>query len=1311
VASAVFYKLGLFDDTMAAKPPTELLPSDGELLGGVEFKLYPVTSTSTNPYTLGALIDTKTTSSSNVGKGTVTFGNLKVGQLYALVETAAPPNYTTLETPVYFYIDAAGVLRAEDGTPYLLNNGIIKNQHRDADGTLSIIKQDAHDPSSKLVGAVFTLERYREGDGWVLIDTLTTNSAGFASANALKWGVYRLTEVVAPDGYVKLPQQKTFIIGRFDIEPLFAYTFDNTLLDPHLIKGQVVQTFEVSIPSQAQALIDAKAYFAGLTPARPTQEVLNPDGTVTLVIGLSGATFEMKEYEGASVAEGDLNGTWTLSSNADGTINLPAGFVFKENNTYTFRELTAPQGYVIDTRVITWRPGSEAGSIINNNGIKWLFFDNVPQTHRIVVSKSDGTRDGWLPDAEFVLLYPDGTYVFFEGNDDPTVFITDADGRIEMPELPAGTYYLKEITAPNGYMLLSGYWRIVFDGPGSVELNDVDHFDPDVIDDGSNVILGELRSSGDVFARVTNFRNPVDIEFDKIAADTGDGLFGAVFELRTLDGESLLGTATSDANGVVRFIGITPDTDGYRLVETIAPDDHLLPDGWWHVTIDVETGEILTMVRQGDAPAAIKNGDTQRWAVVNEVDVIGSLTVKKTVFGASEDESFDFKIWVLTDDVFEEYAWEEYTLFADDDDDVGTPVMFTGSNGEFTLKAGQRALFENLKPGMVFKVEELSSSGYRVRVEVTADGDTTVASNPAEVTIIGEDSIHFINSHWFHFPLTGGGSLSATLTIAAVACAIAGYLTLSAQKSRRTKNALFVALLVPLLLFTVGTIGADEIIIEAGQPGSITLHKYLLADLDDAGPANDGSEISSLPEGAVPLGGIVFHIRRVEPARADTPQSRIIAHMEGMDWIVSTAQALDAEVSTASDGTAIISGLARGYYLIVEKPSEAVADPVLPFIVAIPTTLPREGAADQELFDVVVYPKNMTVTLTKTLEYDDSSQGPHDSLRVGDQATWLIIAGVPSRIATADSYKIVDTFGVGLSYTAGSTSVHATRKLGGDLELTEGVDYTVDVMSQGPLGGGSVTLEFTAVGRARLAQCVEVVVRLKTVVLESAQIAVPLHNEVRVDYVNGDEWSLDPDYDAPPAVHTGGVRLHKVDDKTGNGLEGAVFKIVEKHTDNFEDDLRNVGFLQRDGQDYQASSDSNGNVEIKGLSYGGISDHLSGSTEYWLVEVAAPHGYVLPKEPAIAITIDANSYAQGYVKYTILNTASRIPPPIDKIIPDPKGPYATPKTGDALRLSLIVLALAGAVVGVATGRKNRWRGARPDQKGEHHRLSMITQRK
>jgi hypothetical protein len=79
VASAVFYKLGLFDDTMAAKPPTELLPSDGELLGGVEFKLYPVTSTSTKPYTLGALIDTKTTSSSNVGKGTVTFGNLKVG--------------------------------------------------------------------------------------------------------------------------------------------------------------------------------------------------------------------------------------------------------------------------------------------------------------------------------------------------------------------------------------------------------------------------------------------------------------------------------------------------------------------------------------------------------------------------------------------------------------------------------------------------------------------------------------------------------------------------------------------------------------------------------------------------------------------------------------------------------------------------------------------------------------------------------------------------------------------------------------------------------------------------------------------------------------------------------------------------------------------------------------------------------------------------------------------------------------------------------------------------------------------------------
>ncbi|MCL2818901.1 MAG: SpaA isopeptide-forming pilin-related protein, partial [Actinomycetia bacterium] len=467
-ASVRIMKLGIIDDSLVATDTINLDQNSGIRLGNVEFTLHEVSSTSDVPSSLNQVGSSQTTISSGTNLGTTTFVGLKVNQLYAIQEVATPLGYLTLETPSYFKIDGHGAVLDALGRPYKANTLYVKNEREEQTATLIVEKVDAADSDIKLADAQFVLEKWDDDTStWNTVSTMSTSAPnGQATINGLTFGAYRISEVVAPSNYIKLPQSRMFFVDKFVPTQMYAYTFENTELDLRLVKGVFIQNYNLAIPVQRQAYETALSYLEDAYGAARVFSIPQSDGTVTLLVGLENAVFEMKEYEGSSVSSSDLLGTYALTSDSDGMLQFApadAGFLFTDNNTYTFQEVTAPTGYKLQNQINTWRPSGEASRLIENGGIKWFCFENYPEFHHIVLSKYAVDTGSVLSDAEFELLYPNGDPVYTHAGA-PMTFMTDMNGRIELENLAPGTYYLHEVEAPTEYSTPEGYWRIIIEG-------------------------------------------------------------------------------------------------------------------------------------------------------------------------------------------------------------------------------------------------------------------------------------------------------------------------------------------------------------------------------------------------------------------------------------------------------------------------------------------------------------------------------------------------------------------------------------------------------------------------------------------------------------------------------------------------------------------------------------------------------------------------------------------------------------------------------------------------------------------------------
>ena len=187
--------------------------------------------------------------------------------------------------------------------------------------------------------------------------------------------------------------------------------------------------------------------------------------------------------------------------------------------TYTFREVLAPDGYLLNTAEMKFTI-AEDGSIIGNTTLRDDF-------NRLLLHKVD-TAGNPLAGAVFALLDREGCEVM--------TAIADENGLATFERIPCGKYILREKAAPEGFNSMADIEvEVTPDWTAPLELTCVDV--------------------------------PNHYEFQKVDP-AGNPLAGVKFALENTDG-TVLRELVSDENGMVQIAGLLPGSYVVRETEAL----------------------------------------------------------------------------------------------------------------------------------------------------------------------------------------------------------------------------------------------------------------------------------------------------------------------------------------------------------------------------------------------------------------------------------------------------------------------------------------------------------------------------------------------------------------------------------------------------------------------------------------------------------------------------------------------------------------------------------------------------------------------
>ena len=442
-------------------------------LAGVTFGLFPVDAN-------GATASTPAFTATTGDDGRAQFTNVPWAK-YVLRELSGKDGY----------VKAEGDLKTfELGGPSF-DAGTVVNER--IDGTVSVKKVD--ETGDALAGATFGLFPVDASGvaASVPVMSATSGSDGIATFTNVHWGVYRVKETAAPEGYTisdAAPivtvdaQHLTVAAGTVTDRPITGTVILTKTSDDGtplagvefalypVTKGPDGSTTVADVPAM-RALSDAngrvsfdsvrygmyelretKGLPGYLTMEKPLGVVVTADGA-TIDLGqvvntaergairllktdaktgdpLAGATFAIyRVEEDGTVAEEPSD---TQVSSADGIVSF-------ENLTvgdYEIRETNAPTGWLVSTDTISAKVSAD-GQVVDAGRV-----NNERIRADIIAHKVDSQTHAGLAGATFALER--------EGQQIASA-TSDADGLVTFKDVEYGTYTIREERAPRGYAL------------------------------------------------------------------------------------------------------------------------------------------------------------------------------------------------------------------------------------------------------------------------------------------------------------------------------------------------------------------------------------------------------------------------------------------------------------------------------------------------------------------------------------------------------------------------------------------------------------------------------------------------------------------------------------------------------------------------------------------------------------------------------------------------------------------------------------------------------------------------------------------
>ncbi len=359
----------------------------GKLLNGIEFVLkkggrYVTANGGNSRYTYTGLADNKeaATKLKTDENGRLEISGLLWGTYY-LEEVNTPAGLIAGEDIVVSVTD-------QSQKP-IIDLEVTNKLNTDS---LSFTKTDG--AGNGLAGAVFKLKLV-EGSGTAYSTVkqmyAISDDKGRVSFEDVPYGVYELTEVIAPEGYVR--SNDTYYVS---------------------IGGAVAEGKKIdSVPNP---------WTNSRTEKEFTVKKVSADGGELL----NGAVFQVLDEDNNPIEDKIIT-----TNGGSGKITLPLG-------RYYLKETVAPEGYELNEELIPFE--------VTTNGRNTVTVKNTPKTGSLTIKKTDKGGNPLLG-AEFKIYAAKGA-----ARENPIyTLITDSSGKAVKTGIPYGSYVAIESRAPEGY--------------------------------------------------------------------------------------------------------------------------------------------------------------------------------------------------------------------------------------------------------------------------------------------------------------------------------------------------------------------------------------------------------------------------------------------------------------------------------------------------------------------------------------------------------------------------------------------------------------------------------------------------------------------------------------------------------------------------------------------------------------------------------------------------------------------------------------------------------------------------------------------